>query len=105
MVGEWRIADIIQHLISQLNHRTSSLQAQQPDSEEEILELEAELKAVHLAHVRAVGFKTGSASSGLCPRCWIMDGDESPLRPIGGGKRGQDFFRCGNCDLKLIEDH
>ncbi len=74
--------------------RVTRLEEEVLDLEKRLAEKKTERDSARLAAKRLSNFQVTIGTDYQCPRCWIESGTRSPLRPIGGGTRDEDFFRC-----------
>ena len=91
----YEFLNVIDSIVTSLNYEADK-------SEQELIEVDArqtvlksELAALEPRLFRAHNLK--SRDDRICAYCFILHGDESPLRPIPGDD-SMDRFRCGKCD-------
>ena len=87
--------DIIDDIVADLNNGADKAKQKLVEIDAHQKKLKAELAALEPRQLRAQELK--SRDDRICAYCFILHGNEFPLRPIAGDDR-VDRFRCGECD-------
>jgi DNA repair exonuclease SbcCD ATPase subunit len=94
----WKIA---QQRAEESQARASYLQREILNLEAQTAQKKAALHAASLAHERLANYEPILGRDFQCPICWIEHETRSALRPMYGGTRDLDLWRCGTCDTRF----
>ena len=89
--------DVIDDIVAGFDFRADKAKQELINVDTRQVELKAELAALEPRQLRAHALK--SRDDLICAYCFILHGNEFPLRPIPGDDR-VDRFRCGECGAK-----
>ena len=93
----YEFLDVIDHVIASLDYKANKAKKALINIDTRQVELKAELAALEPRQHRAHVLK--SRDDLICAYCFILHGNEFPLRPIPGDD-SVDRFRCGECGAK-----
>src|SRR5580704_11450609 len=96
-----RLMKIAAELAGNAKFKATALQKEKLTIEARLREIETELHAANLAHERLNSFVPVRGNDLQCPGCWIDREAAAALRPVGGGTRTEDFFKCRTCGPDL----
>lgn len=68
------------------------------DFQNGLTQAKSQRDAARLASQRLLDYRVSIEHVFQCPKCWILEGIETPLRPTVG-TRDQDIFRCERCGV------
>ncbi len=91
----YEFLNVIDSIITRLNYGADKAKQELTNIHTRQAELKAELAVLEPRQLRARALK--SRDDRICAYCFILHGNECPLRPVGGDDSA-DRFRCGECD-------
>ncbi|MDR3376721.1 MAG: hypothetical protein P4L98_23630 [Ancalomicrobiaceae bacterium] len=97
MSAESQIQQITAELAKRAQLRVSSLRREVAELEKALEEKKAALATAELGPARLERFQVKQGVDLMCPYCWMGHERHAILKPIGGGTRHEDFFRCSTC--------
>jgi len=95
------IKEVAAKLARQMQGRVFRLQSELTEIEARKADIQAQLNMARLSPERASRFQPQIGPYFQCPRCWVENEKRSPLTPIGGPTRSEDFFRCRICGFEV----
>jgi hypothetical protein len=96
-----QLIEIATDLATDAKGKASVLQKQLAEIEAEKRATETALTTANLALQRLSSFVSIRGGDLQCPRCWIYNENVAGLRPIGGGTKTVDKFRCDECEQEF----
>ena len=93
----YQFLDVIDNIIASLDYKTDKAKQEQVETNARQKKLKSDPAALEPQRLRAHSLK--SRSDLICAYCFILPGNEFPLRPIPGYD-DVDRFRCGECGAK-----
>ena len=95
----YQFIDAIADIEAQLDYDAEAAKKELQKIDSRQAELQSELAALESRQLRAQTLK--SSSDLICPDCYIIHGEESPVKGIDSPDDHTDRFRCRKCRVEL----
>jgi hypothetical protein len=100
MTAAKMLYDAASLIASELQRETPALEAELVKMEARKSQIIAEIQAAKFASQRLASFRLTVNGDFLCAQCWMFDGVETLLKPIGSDDE-TDRYRCRKCYFEL----